>query len=150
LKLAEVNMAAVKCQREFICGNMEDAVSALPSDIDIIFSSYAVHHLSRQKKAEFILNCQRKLRHGGYFILVDGVLMPGQTRDEWLDALENRMRATQHMSPDELQFRMEHPRADDFPEAVETYGQIAAEQKWERFGVVVDKGIFAFMVFMNG
>ncbi|HTM64388.1 MAG TPA: class I SAM-dependent methyltransferase [Gammaproteobacteria bacterium] len=147
LKIADSNLAALNCKKEFICGNMSDAVTQFPENIDIIYTSYALHHLSCDNKIEFIRNCKNKLKQGGFLIIVDGVLSTNQTRDEWLDALKNRMQETQHMSAEELEFRMEHPRADDFPESIATYQKIAEDQKWKKFEVLIDKEIFAFMVF---
>ena len=42
---------------------------------------------------------------------------------------------------------MEHPRKDDFPEAVSTFEKIAYAQGWRTFEVLVMKEIYAFMVF---
>jgi len=147
LKIADSNMGVLSCKKEFICGNMSDAITQFPENIDIIYTSYALHHLSFDSKIEFIKECKNKLKQGGFLIIVDGVLGANQTRDEWLAALKNRMQETQHMTPDELESRMEHPRADDFPESIATYQQIAESQQWKKCEVLVDKDIFAFMVF---
>jgi len=51
------------------------------------------------------------------------------------------------ITTDELVFRMQHPRVDDFPESIETFSTIAQQQAWKSFQVIVNKGIFVFMVF---
>lgn len=65
-----------------------------------------------------------------------------------MNALQERMEATiPDITSDEVAFRMQHPRVDDFPESIETFSNIARQQAWKSFQVIVDKGIFAFMVF---
>lgn len=147
LKLAEKNLEVLQGDKEFICGNMVDAIDQLNTPVDIIYSSYAVHHLSLQEKVEFINKCQKHLNDGGYLIMIDSVLKENQTREQWLDVLEDRIKSTQKPSLEELKSRMEHPRADDFPEAISTFMKIALEQKWEKFEVPVETDISAMMIF---
>lgn len=147
LKLAEANLGEIKCDKEFICDNMTNAIVKLSPPIDIIFTSYAAHHLTYQQKFDFIFNCKKILKNKGFFIMIDGVLKPHQTRDEWLDELENRIKTTQPMTSEELKFRMQHPRQDDHPESIATFEKIAKTQQWKKFDVLFEKDIFAFMVF---
>ena len=148
LKMASHSLAHLVCEKEFIADNMTTAIPRLSSPVDIIFTSYAVHHLSSQDKFNFIKSCKQKLNHNGVLLMVDGVLKENQTRDEWLNALQERMETTiPGITSDEVAFRMQHPRADDFPESIETFSNIAQQQAWKSFQVIVDKGIFAFMVF---
>jgi SAM-dependent methyltransferase len=148
LAIAADNLAVLGCEKEFIAEDMLAALSALSSPVDIIFTSYAVHHLSLQDKKRFIVLCKEKLNPQGFLLMVDGVLKPNQTRDEWLDALEKRMEETITDVPvDEISSRMAHPRADDYPESIETFEKIAKQTLWKNFEVLVDKGIFSFMVF---
>jgi precorrin-6B methylase 2 len=147
LTIAAENLQVLNCKKEFICDNMVDAILQIPSSIDVIFTSYAVHHLSHQQKFDFVQACQHKLSNQGFLIMVDGVLNENQTRDEWLNALESRIKSTQPMSSEELAFRMQHPRKDDFPEEIATFQKIANTQHWKNFEVLVKKEIYAFMVF---
>jgi len=39
------------------------------------------------QKITFIQNCHQRLNTPGYFILVDGVAMEQETRDQWLQRL---------------------------------------------------------------
>ena len=148
LKMSSHSLVHLECEKEFIADNMTTAIPRLSSSVDIIFTSYAVHHLSLQDKFNFIESCKQKLNPNGFLLMVDGVLKENQTRDEWLNALQERMETTiPGITSDELAFRMQHPRVDDFPEAIETFSNIAQQQAWKSFQVIVDKGIFAFMVF---
>jgi ubiquinone/menaquinone biosynthesis C-methylase UbiE len=147
LKLAADNLKSIKAKKEFICDNMVNAISQLPPSIDVIYTSYAIHHLSHQQKVDFIQTCQDKLSKNGFLIMIDGILKPNQTRDQWLTALETRMHTTQHLSPEELTFRMQHPRKDDHPESIATFKTIATQQHWKNFQVPLEKDICAFMIF---
>lgn len=149
LKMAAANMNVVHCKKEFICGNMITAIESIPSSIDIIYTSYAVHHLSLNEKFNFIQNAQHKLKESGCLIMIDGVLDENQTRDDWLEELACRIKLTQRLTQDELENRMQHPRADDHPESIKTFEEFARAQKWKRFDVLVNKGIFALMVFVR-
>lgn len=148
LKMASSNLAKLSCDKKFISEDMTTAINRLSSPVDLIFTSYAVHHLSSQQKFDFILNCKNKLTPNGFLLMVDGVREKNQTRDEWLNALEARFKLIHpEMTDDELINRMGHPRADDFPEEISVLDSIANKQGWSNFQVVVDKGICAFMVF---
>jgi 2-polyprenyl-3-methyl-5-hydroxy-6-metoxy-1,4-benzoquinol methylase len=148
LKIAANNVTAIGCDTSFVADNMTTAIPNLASSVDIIYTSYAVHHLSLEDKFDFINSCKQQLKPNGVLLLVDGVLEHNQTREAWLDALRKRMGETiPDLSADELDFRMKHPSVDDFPESIETYSTMAKEQAWSSFDVLVDKGTFAFMVF---
>ncbi|KTC79154.1 putative methyltransferase [Legionella cherrii] len=148
LKMAENTLASLNCEKEFIADNMTSALPRLTASVDVIYTSYAVHHLSLDEKERFIAVCKQKLNPNGFLLMVDGVRKQNQTRDEWLDALQSRMlESNPEIDGDEIIVRMEHPRADDYPEEIETFSQIARHQSWRNFQVLVDQGIFAFMVF---
>ncbi|QMT59869.1 class I SAM-dependent methyltransferase [Legionella sp. PC997] len=148
LKMAENTLALLPCKKEFIADNMTVALPRLSVPVDVIFTSYAVHHLSLQDKINFIATCKQKLNPNGYLLMIDGVLQLDQTREEWLNALKSRIvESNPDITNDEIIARMEHPRADDYPESIDTFAQIAQQQSWSNFQVLVDKGIFAFMAF---
>ncbi|HHT0592215.1 TPA: class I SAM-dependent methyltransferase [Legionella anisa] len=148
LKMAEKTLTSLGCEKEFIADHMIAALPRLSAPVDVIFTSYAVHHLSLHDKNSFIALCKQKLNPNGFLLIVDGVLKPHQTRDEWLDALKARMlESDPELTDDEIITRMEHPRADDYPEKIDTFAQIAHQQSWNNFQVLVDRGIFAFMAF---
>jgi hypothetical protein len=129
--------------------DMSTAITRLSVKADIIYTSYAVHHLSLQEKTEFIAHCYKQLNAGGYLLMIDGVLSsPHQTREQWLEVLQARIVETHpEITEEEVTARMEHPRSDDFPNAIETFAQIAQKQSWSTFEVLFHQDIFAFMLF---
>lgn len=148
LKMATINTANLPCDNLLICDDMLTAIENLTMPVDIIFTSYAVHHLSSQQKFDFIRICKDKLKANGVLLMIDGILNDEQTRDEWLEALHTRFKIVNpSATPEELEIRMQHPRADDYPESINTFEEIAKTQNWQNFQVLLKKDIFAFMVF---
>ncbi len=42
---------------------------------------------------------------------------------------------------------MDHIRNNDYPDSIQTFKDFAQSQQWQSCEVVVDKGIFAFLLF---
>jgi cyclopropane fatty-acyl-phospholipid synthase-like methyltransferase len=127
---------------------MQNAILNLPHKVDIVFSAYALHHLSLPQKKAFIQNCLNQLTHKGNFLLVDVILESNQSREAWLEALEEQFKESNlGLTNEEIAKRMSHPRADVFPESIATYFNIAEEQGWSTFEVKIYKGNLVFMHF---
>ncbi len=150
LELAEQHFADIDCEKSFICGNMQQAIKRLPGNYNIIYTSYAVHHLALTEKAAFLQDCYDKLEPNGYLVLIDGILRPGQTRESWLDALANRIQVTQDLTDEQINDRMNaHSRQADFPIEIATYKAFASQQQWKQVQVLFEQDIFAFMLFLK-
>lgn len=150
LELAENNFSDINCKKEFICGNMQQAIQQLTGKYNIIFTSYAVHHLALTDKAQFLHDCYKKLEPNGYLILIDGILKQGQPREAWLDELASRMQLTQNLSAEQTEERISsHARHADFPIEIAAYKEIASQQPWKRLEVLFERDIFAFMLFVK-
>lgn len=148
LNLARENTSTMECQKEFICDDMMNAIYQINAPVDIIYSSYAIHHLSFNQKVEFLYVCKEKLAENGLLVLIDVILAPNQSRQEWLVALGERTKLLiPDMSMEELNNRMRHPIASDYPESIATYQQIADTQQWLALEVILNQGICAFLVF---
>lgn len=140
-------LANLHCEKEFFGEDMVTALPKLP-EVNILFSSYAIHHLNTEQKESFLNDCHQKLPNGGYLVMIDGVIASNQTLDEWRDALEARFfTVLPHVSREEGRKFLQHSRTDDFPDSIATFRDIAKKQGWKNFDVLVDKTIFAFMVF---
>jgi len=149
IEAARTTLASIDCQKTFLCGDMAAAISEMPEDLDIILCSYSVHHLLLDQKIKFIRDCHQKLNSSGYFIMVDGVSVPGETRDAWLDRLDSRIQQkVPGLTEKERAQLMQHPRDSDHPETIETFRRIANQTGWRDFAVLVERDRFlAFMVF---
>lgn len=148
LELSKESLGSITCEKVLVCDDMMNAIKQISTPVDLIYTSYAIHHLSEKEKTQFIEVCKTKLNAGGHLLMIDGVLEGIQTREGWLEKLAARI---QHIHPemtdDELNSRMAHPRANDFPESIDSFRVRAKNQGWKGFQVLVDRGIFAFMVF---
>lgn len=148
LKTAPTHLAQLDCEKEFIFDDMTHAIKHIRPPIDVIFSSYTVHHLSYQDKVDFIYNCKNKLVPGGFFIMVDGILEENQTRDEWLIGYEEYYKTIYPgITQEELDHCLKHPRTSDFPEHISTFEKIAQTTKWANFQVLAQIGLLTFMVY---
>lgn len=148
LPLARENCGVLNCELQFLADDMKRAVATLPKTYDVIYSSYAIHHLTQQEKIDFLKSCYEKLKSGGYLLMIDGVRTSTQSRDDWVQALEDRMRtAMPHLSEEQIETRMQHPRADDLPENLETFKNMAKSGGWEEFQVLLQNEIVGFFVF---
>ncbi|MCW5589822.1 MAG: class I SAM-dependent methyltransferase [Legionellales bacterium] len=151
LQKADDILAKLTCDKQFLCGDMLEILTQLTTPVEIIFSSYALHHLSYQQKEEFLKQCQQKLIPGGYLCLVDGILARDETREHWIERLQQRiLTAVPDLPISILNTTMEHPKTSDFPETLATYQQFAEQQAWFKFEVLVNKQDFcAFMLWQK-
>jgi ubiquinone/menaquinone biosynthesis C-methylase UbiE len=62
---------------------MEELIKAETSTFNVIYSSFAIHHLQEAAKQDFLKDCFRVLEKGGLFILIDVKREPGQTREAY-------------------------------------------------------------------
>ena len=145
---AEKTLESLKCEKTLICQDMFTAIHDIPRPADVIFCSYSLHHLTLQQKTDFIQDCYDSLSSPGYFVLVDGVSMEQESREEWLDRLDQRFVDIAHFNEEERSQIMKHPRELDFPESMATFRNISQKSPWRNFEVLFERDDFlAFMVF---
>ena len=60
--------------------------------LDLILTSFAVHHLNDKEKGQFLEGCSRKLRPGGLLLWADVFRQPGEQRQEYVDRYSQRVR----------------------------------------------------------
>jgi cyclopropane fatty-acyl-phospholipid synthase-like methyltransferase len=148
IRMAPDILAKLHCEKHFIPQNMLTSIKYLPSPVEIIFSSYSVHHLSYQEKVSFIHDCKNKLLPGGFFLMIDGIREENQTRTQWLQAYEEYYSETiPNITSEQLESAMKHPTRSDYPEAISTFEGIAQIQEWSDFNVLIKLGLLSFMVF---
>jgi SAM-dependent methyltransferase len=71
LALARKNLAGLSCPVEFAHSDISAALSAETGSYDVIHSSFALHHLRTQEKAQFFRQAAPRLKEGGLLLLVD-------------------------------------------------------------------------------
>lgn len=101
-----------------LCQDMIDVMQTSPANhFDIVYSSYALHHLPVSEKQAFFMECSRILRRNGCVIIVDVMREEGEARPDYLDGYNGTV-STQWtaLTPDEREQVQEHIRNCDFPE----------------------------------
>ncbi len=118
LDVAQKNLEPFGVSVNLLCKDMVAVLREAPANhFDVIYSGYALHHLSIEEKQTFFTECRRTLRDNGCVILVDVMLEEGQTRPAYLDSY-NGMVATRWkaLTTHERNQVQEHIRNCDFPE----------------------------------
>lgn len=109
-------------------GDMLHTVQALGEAFDIIFSSFAVHHLQTAEKQALFEACAPRLAPGGLMLLVDVVREEGQSRDECVEGYLRMMRTEWTRVPaDAIEQACAHVAAHDFPESFSELSGLAAK-----------------------
>lgn len=71
--LAKARLGGRASKVEFLVGDFRDLTDLLEgiTDMDVIYSSYALHHLSRDEKTSVVRQAASLLRPGGWFVNAD-------------------------------------------------------------------------------
>lgn len=107
--------------------DMLHAARTLGASFDVIFTSFAVHHLEPTAKQQLFHACAERLAPGGVFLMVDVVREAGQSREDYLHTYLHGMRTgwTQ-VPPADLEEACTHVSTYDFPETLPDLAQMAA------------------------
>ncbi len=129
LQLAKENLAPWSSQLELNCLDMLEQLGQIPNrSLDLVFSSYAIHHLTDQSKLALFKECFRVLKHSGSFVLIDVMRNDGQSRNDYLDQylcmVEKDWVAINSIECARI---TEHVRANDFPLSPSEYQSFAHE-----------------------
>jgi SAM-dependent methyltransferase len=107
-------------------GDLLEAVERTDRAWDVIFSGFAVHHLSQDDKARFFHKAGRCLSKNGWLIIVDVVREENQDRESFLDDYLKFMREKWAAIPqDQLEEACAHVRKHDYPERLSTLNVLA-------------------------
>lgn len=98
--------------------DLRDAAATLPpADHDVVLANYSLHHLTSDEKRTVLAHIRRGLRSDGVFIWSDIYRRPGQSRLEYLESLERRIRREWTLlSEAEVAQVVAHIFDADFPE----------------------------------
>ncbi len=118
LDVARNNLEPFGISVNLHCRDMVEVLKDAPENhFDVVYSGYALHHLSTEKKQIFFTECRRTLRENGYVIVVDVMREEGVARPAYLDGyngvVATHWKALTHHERKQVQ---EHIRNCDFPE----------------------------------
>jgi len=87
---AKARLGGLAQRVEFVIGDLRhpETLAAVTDSADAVVSSYALHHLDAQEKAELFSRCRALLKAGGWFLNADLVT----EEDEFLETLTQQMR----------------------------------------------------------
>ncbi len=129
LQLAKANLAPWSSQLELNCLDMLEQLGQIPDNsLDLVFSSYAIHHLTDQSKLVLFKECFRVLKHSGSFVLIDVMRNDGQNRNDYLNNYLSMVEKDWvAINPIERGRITEHVRANDFPLSPSEYQSLARQ-----------------------
>ena len=116
LEYTKENLANINIPFSLLAGPMEFEIDKTEITYDLIYSSYAFHHLQDERKKELLEKCYAKLNTDGVLILIDHFKDDGQDRDDYIDEYVNNIKTNWlHITSEENDLIEEHMRGYDFP-----------------------------------
>lgn len=107
-------------------GDLLEAIHATTDQWDVIFTGYALHHLSADEKAAFFQAAARCLSADGWLLMVDVVREEGESREDYLGGYLQCMRECWTRVPQEqIEEACDHVAAHDYPETLSALKEMA-------------------------
>ncbi len=127
LALAKSNLASWSSILELNHLDMLEQLAQIPDrSLDLVFSSYAIHHLSDPAKLVLFQESLRVLNHSGWFVFIDVMRNDGQSRDDYLHAYLSMVKNDWvAINTTERGRITEHVRTNDFPLSPTEYQSLA-------------------------
>lgn len=132
LALAEGNMKGLASEVRLEEGKMEELITREKGDFNIIYSSYAIHHLADEEKKVLVGEIRKRLAANGVFILIDTFRTGGESREEYLSRyLKHWLEQWVALTPEERGLVRDHIVTYDYPAFLEDMNQWAVEAGFE-------------------
>lgn len=126
LEEARGYLAGLSCPVLLKQGDLLEAVESTDMKWDVIFTGFAVHHLTPEEKARFFRAAGRCLPDSGWLLMADVVREKDQSREEYLEGYLRFMREFWNRIPqDELEAACAHVETCDYPEDLATLKEMA-------------------------
>lgn len=112
----------------FNIGYMEELIKTDKQSYNLIYSSFAIHHLIDAQKQSLINECFSKLEQNGLFILIDIKRLPGQTVSAYQLSYADWIKSDWHALTEKEQLAIiDHLSTCDIPVETKTYTAYAIE-----------------------
>lgn len=122
IQFAQENVEDLNAVIDFQVGYMENLIKKDQNRYTVVYSSFAIHHLTDEMKLDFIHNCYNKLDAGGLFILIDIKRLPAQTIEAYKKSYADWIHDEWHsLSTDEKDAIIDHLTTCDIPVEASTY-----------------------------
>jgi SAM-dependent methyltransferase len=119
LALAADNLKALTCPVELVERDILAALQTDATEYDVIYSSFALHHLSTSDKAAFFRFVSQRLKDGGIFVLSDVMREAGESLPVYLHNYCDWLRSGwSTLDAEELAAICDHIQNNDQPETL--------------------------------
>ena len=116
LELAAENLKLLPARIELVEGDMQSLLASETGNFDVIFSSFAIHHLQDPGKKELFQHCYQRLNHGGIMIYNDIFRSHAQSREDYLAEYTSNIDKKWHaVNEAEKQLIYDHITNYDYP-----------------------------------
>jgi SAM-dependent methyltransferase len=117
LALAAENLTALSCPVELVCRDILVALAADSALYDVVYTSFALHHLSTEQKAEFFRRVAQRLEKDGLLLLTDIVREEDESLPVYLGRYCDWLRSDwSALDAKEKAFACDHILNNDRPE----------------------------------
>ena len=107
------------CPVDLRRGDLLEGLRTGGEKFDVIFASFALHHLAAGEKSTFFQSAYPRLNQEGMLLLINTVRDDGEDRKLYLDRYCAWLRSEfKTLSPDALDLLCDHIRSNDFPETL--------------------------------
>jgi len=107
-------------------GELLEGLRASGEEFDVIFTSFALHHLASTDKELFFQSAYERLGRDGMLLLIDTMRDEGEERPVYLDRYCAWLWSNcETLSPAALDLLCAHIRSNDFPETAATLSDMA-------------------------
>jgi len=136
---ASGNLSLIGCPFELHQGNLLNGLRTINETVDVVFTSFALHHLATAEKEMFFQSAYERLRKDGILLLIDTMREESEERSVYLDRYCAWLRSNcETLSPAALDLLCAHIRSCDFPETALTLGAMATRAGFGR-GVEISR-----------
>jgi|RhiMetdeSRZDD1v2_1073273.scaffolds.fasta_scaffold233454_2 cyclopropane fatty-acyl-phospholipid synthase-like methyltransferase len=127
------NLAALNCPIELKQCELLDGLRSTAGRFDLIFCSFALHHLAAADKAAFFREAFQRLNEDGMLLLVDVMREPDEDPGVYLERYCAWVRSDwKALSPEALNLLCDHIRQNDVAETASDLRDMAAAGGFDR------------------
>ena len=150
IEKAKSNLKDIDCKKNFIMADISKDFlnsSNRTAQYDIIWTSYALHHLPLSDKDRFFKHCIQILKENSHLIVVDFVDDYGSREECLKHYKENVEKKWTELSKQDKEYLYEHVLKFDFPESFSKYIKIAENAGFKKCEKPFQKDSWAYILF---
>lgn len=122
LSYAQKSLQPLDCELALRAGPMEQLIKQEQKIFDLIYSSFAIHHLQDLDKKNFLANLYKHLKKKGLLIIIDLLRSNLLSLDQYLEEyMQNIGKTWKTVVPEDLDLVYDHIRNFDFPATTEEF-----------------------------